>query len=272
MRRMLIYALLLCSLAATTHAQEAATAQINRNVNVRSGPGTEYTVLRRLQVGDTVQLTGRSASNHAWLRILLDTREGWLIRYGLDTEADLTGLSAVSPRTPVRIPAAGSPVLISAFRTVNIRSAPSTRSDTLAQLRDGEKITAVGRSDTQNSWIRVDLDGAQGWVAYFTITAVTDDLETLPLVRDEDEDETLISGVVAHVFRTVNIRSGPGSTFDQIGQLQNGDMVAVTGRSDTGNNWLRVETDSGTGWVAYFTVSITGSLDSLPVISLTAPS
>jgi uncharacterized protein YraI len=74
--------------------------------------------------------------------------------------------------------------------------------------------------------------------------------------------------VSAQAYRTVNVRQGPGTQFQIIGQLQSGDSVAVNGRSDEENNWLRIDFNNSEGWIAFFTVSVTGQLDVLPIIDV----
>ena len=72
--------------------------------------------------------------------------------------------------------------------------------------------------------------------------------------------------VIAQAYRTVNVRSGPGTQYDIIGQLTNGDEVRVVGRSDQESDWLQIEYSSGTGWVAYFTVTVLSAVDKLPIV------
>jgi N-acetylmuramoyl-L-alanine amidase len=75
--------------------------------------------------------------------------------------------------------------------------------------------------------------------------------------------------VTAQAYRTVNVRSGPGIQYDIIGQLTNGDQVRVIGRSDEENDWLQIEYKDGTGWVAYFTVTVMSAVDKLPIVDAT---
>ncbi|MBZ0296930.1 MAG: SH3 domain-containing protein [Anaerolineae bacterium] len=267
-----ITTMLLFSTTMVAGAQVSIAAQTQRAANVRSGPGMEYTLLEQLEAGREVLLTGRSTSNTAWLRMELQGREGWIIRYSLESDEDFTQLRVVNPRRPVRVPAYRPPVQARASRTVNVRSGPTTSAEVVSQLEDGERVPVIGRSDERTSWLWVDLDGEKGWVAYFTV-AVDDEVVDLPLVSNSTAEETKIipradTGVTAYVFRTVNVRSGPSIEFERIGQLESGDTVAVTGRSDTGNNWLQIEFEDMVGWVAYFTVSVSGNPDALPVIEM----
>jgi uncharacterized protein YraI len=77
--------------------------------------------------------------------------------------------------------------------------------------------------------------------------------------------------VSAQAYRTVNVRSGPGTLYPVIGQLVADTTAEVTGRSDAENNWLQIEFDGQTGWVAYFTVVVSGDLETLPLVGAEPP-
>ncbi len=72
--------------------------------------------------------------------------------------------------------------------------------------------------------------------------------------------------VIAQAYRTVNVRSGPSTEYDIIGQLNSGNEARITGRSDEESNWLRIEFEAQEGWVAYFTVTVVGDANTLPVV------
>jgi uncharacterized protein YraI len=78
------------------------------------------------------------------------------------------------------------------------------------------------------------------------------------------------TGITAEAKFATNVRSGPATTFAAIGQLNGGDVVNVTGRSDTSNNWLQIDLDGQAGWVAFFTVNVTGNPDDLPIVEAQA--
>lgn len=73
------------------------------------------------------------------------------------------------------------------------------------------------------------------------------------------------SGVLAEAFRLVNIRSGPSTEEAVIGQLAPGDIVQVVARNSEDTDWLLIQSDGITGWVAYFVVSVIGDASSLPI-------
>ncbi len=79
------------------------------------------------------------------------------------------------------------------------------------------------------------------------------------------------TGVTVEPFRGANVRSGPGVNYDVIATLQQEQVVAATGRSDSFSNWLQVDLGGRRGWVAYFTVAVTGDVNSLPILTVSAP-
>lgn len=65
---------------------------------------------------------------------------------------------------------------------------------------------------------------------------------------------------------SVNLRRGPGQTYDLAGYAYNGECFAIMGRNAT-NTWLQIRTTSGrTEWIAANLTEIQGELDEVPVI------
>jgi uncharacterized protein YgiM (DUF1202 family) len=60
------------------------------------------------------------------------------------------------------------------------------------------------------------------------------------------------------------MRSGPGINYSQIGTVSTGTNVPVIAR-DPGANWLLVQDNGKTGWVAAWLVTIRGDLNNLPI-------
>jgi N-acetylmuramoyl-L-alanine amidase len=72
--------------------------------------------------------------------------------------------------------------------------------------------------------------------------------------------------IIARAYRAVNVRSGPGTQYDIIGQLNSGNEVLITGRSNEESDWLRVDFLGRDGWLAYFTVTVVGDANDLPIV------
>jgi uncharacterized protein YraI len=169
-------------------------------------------------------------------------------------------------------------VTAQAYRTVNVRSGPSTQYPVIGQLMSGMIVNVTARSDSESNWLRISFGGQEGWVAYFTVTVIGI-TEQLPIAEPlaafpgrtpnvtptPAPNQRTLSGPTIEVFRRVNVRSGPGMNYERITTLEPGFAAEITGRTGD-SEWLRIETDDGEGWVAYFVVSVNGRLASVPVI------
>lgn len=75
--------------------------------------------------------------------------------------------------------------------------------------------------------------------------------------------EGALSGTTAGA---VNFRSGPGTGYSAYRQLALGTQVAITGRNSN-NTWYRVVVNGQEGWLFATLVSVTGDINSLPVVA-----
>jgi uncharacterized protein YraI len=69
------------------------------------------------------------------------------------------------------------------------------------------------------------------------------------------------------VTETVNLRSGPGTGYSQIGTSPLNERLPVGGRN-VENNWLLVGTHSGSAWVSQQYVRTEGDCGSLPTYNI----
>lgn len=65
----------------------------------------------------------------------------------------------------------------------------------------------------------------------------------------------------------VNVRSGPGTNYNVIGQINAGTTLAVTGVNPTGD-WYQVDYNGQAGWVSLTVVQVSGACGGLPVIQV----
>lgn len=166
-----------------------------------------------------------------------------------------------------------------AYRTVNVRSGPSTLYPVIGQLVAETSVEVTGRSDSENNWLRINHEGQTGWVAYFTVS-VTGDLESLPIIEVAPPSPVTViemhpivataqdasEGAFVTSFRRVNVRSGPGTEYERLDTLGPGETAPIIGRTED-NEWLQIDFEGQNGWVAYFVVSVTGSLEEIPTVS-----
>ena len=72
---------------------------------------------------------------------------------------------------------------------------------------------------------------------YLIITLIS--LNSLTGLWAQDAD------ITATAYQTVNVRSGPGTQFEIVGQLNVGDKVSVLGRESTASRWLAIPLPDG---------------------------
>jgi uncharacterized protein YraI len=247
------------------------TAQTERPVTVRDGPGPHYAPIDRLEAGEEVLITARNSESGNWLRVELGASDGWLAHFTVELNGEVDDLRLAPPAEAQPLEVAPGEVWAYVFRTVNVRTQPTMDSEVICQLTNGDIVAVTGRDGTGNDWLQVDLDGITGWLAYFTVTLVGDPRD-LPVIDPLTDDPVVtvtpqdLAPVTVQAFRTVNVRGGPNIEAPVVGQLTHGDIVPVWGRSDAGNNWLQVNLGGMPGWVAYFTVNVTGDPDELAII------
>lgn len=157
-----------------------------------------------------------------------------------------------------------TPALIQGTLTikVNVRSGPGTSYATLGLLNAGEKVQIISK-DSQGSWYQILYSSApqgRGWVAaqYVQVAAGTE----IPL------DATATpAGPTGLVTQRLNVRSGPGTTFDLLGVLQPDTVVFLTGKNGTAS-WFQIDYASGPaghGWITAQYIQ-TNTADNLPVL------
>jgi uncharacterized protein YraI len=165
--------------------------------------------------------------------------------------------------TPVPASATPTPVLIQGKLAikVNVRSGPGTSFAALGLLNAGENVQILYR-DAAGSWYQIlyppDASGT-GWVAaqYVQVAEGT----RVPLQATPTP-----AGPSGKVTQRLNVRAGPGLTFDSLGTLAPDTIVRLTGKNSSAA-WLQIEypgAPGGRGWVTaqYVQTEATG----LPVL------
>ncbi len=206
------------------YAQWIGYAQsVNGYVNVRSGPGTGYALISgrsQLQNGEQVRVTGvtTGVDGYLWYRVLiLDLYEGYI-------RSDLIRAVQTVTVTEEFVSFAASIYSVNGY--VNVRTGPGTnysQASAHPTLTNGTVVTVIGQTDGQDGHVWYGIRMADSTTGY-----VRSDL-----VQETDNSMYVPwNGVAYSVYGVVNVRSGPGVTYDTIDgspQLYNGEWVTVTG-------------------------------------------
>ena len=243
------------SLQVTVDAAQQETqgkqATVNADyLNIRSGKGTDTSIIGGLTQGSVVTILDNSDAN--WVKIrTAGGIEGYVAR------EYLTGAETPSEPTTPETPSETTTATVNAD-VLNVRSGKGTDTSIVGTLQNGEIVTVLDNSDV--GWVKIKTaSGLEGYVAREYLTGTETPSEpTTP----ETPSETTTATVNADVL---NVRSGKGTDTSIIGTLQNGEIVTVLDNSDVG--WVKIKTASGLeGYVAreYLTGTETPSEPTTP--------
>lgn len=85
-----------------------------------------------------------------------------------------------------------------------------------------------------------------------TFTGVNFVVEVVPPSVSDVEDDNTLGKYRVSSDDGANVRSGAGSDYDLVGELDSGDVVIgyATQKADNGNKWLKIKINGEYGWVA----------------------
>lgn len=233
-----------------------ATATINTGaLNVRSGPGVAFGKVAVVYNGQTVNLLGRNADG-SWVKIkLYNGVEGWVNATLVTPSVAISSLAVLATTSTAHV-AAGN---------LNVRSGPGVTYSSIAVAGNGDALTLLGRNSAA-TWVKVRLaSGTEGWVnATLISTGVA--IASLPVLDSGAPSSAEPSATVA--TGALNIRSGPGSNYNVIATLTQGQPVVLLGRTAS-SGWAQVRIYNGAiGWAnaAYLNTNV--AFASLPVVNV----
>ncbi len=155
----------------STTSAPAPTTQVVSSVvrlNVRSGAGTNFSVLGKMNPGETFAVLDASGD---WVKIDFNGQVGYVsARFVNIAQGQPTGGVAVAPTDALDFTLTYS---------LRLRSAPTTDSDTLDRIPFKATIQAIGRS-SDNTWLLVVFNGQTGWVAA-RYGRLSDNINRLPV-------------------------------------------------------------------------------------------
>lgn len=130
---------------------------------------------------------------------------------------------------------------------VNVRSGPDITYDTLGTLEQGNQVEILG---SENNWYQMKTERFNGWVRN-------------DLINLQKEYQVQVTA------NEVNLRSGPGTNYDIVGSVNQGESLTLL---DITGDWYQVKTPAGL--LAYIKASFTEKTEKaapVPVPSQPAP-
>ncbi|PKM78889.1 MAG: hypothetical protein CVU88_08640, partial [Firmicutes bacterium HGW-Firmicutes-13] len=258
--------------------QAFKTIRVNANlVNIRSGPGTNYSIITRVQRNDELQVLNREGD---WYQILLPNKQvgwiaGWLV---VEVQTNPSGSPAAEtqPDTKADVPPdnnqdntnTAAAVLLSdkppgqlqvgivTVSLLNVRSGPGTDYSLLTQVKKDSQVLVLKQS---GEWYMVRLPNNQeGWISAPLVKLIENSSSKSPDNSSSSSGSNNSSNVPQGTDRLfaevnaslLNVRSGPGTSYSNLFQVSRGSLLSVLNSNPNGQ-WFEIQTDNGqSGWVS----------------------
>lgn len=228
------------------------------DVNVRRGPGTAYTAVGKVTVGDELVITRTSVGGgYTWGRF----NKGWIaLKY---TNYDEAVNGSISNEPATQTPVMGT-VNVNEF--LRVRSAPGVSNSVVGNLGPNERVEILEQKAVGGTiWGRI----ASGWISLDYVILDKDGVQA-PTTNTQPEQNTqtstAVTGKIKLTSGRLNIRSGPSTTYSVAGQYNNGASVTILEQKTVGTvTWGRTDK----GWISLAYVQLDQAQPSQPTTPTT---
>jgi uncharacterized protein YkwD/uncharacterized protein YraI len=217
------------------------------DVNLRTGPATDYDLVSTLPPNTSMTVTGGEIGG--FIPVKVDGQFGWVASEWVERGAiSLEQTAAVS-----------QPGTATALDVVEMRSAPSSDGAMVGSIPAVSVVTLTG--EAQDGFLRVVYDGQEGWAdaAYLEVADISSGatlLQTAEAPAPTESAElapaapaTLATtpGAEAIATNNVNLRAQPSATAPILSVVPKGSPVTLTGSQ--ANGYVNVRSGSQAGWI-----------------------
>ena len=247
----------------TTETVQTGTVKVSNSLNVRSGAGTNYSVLGSLSNGAKVEIVGTSGS---WYKIKYGSGYGYVSKDYVTVSSSSNNSSSNSgssnsgsSNNTTTTPSTSTTGTIKVNNALNVRSGAGTSYSVIGSLKNGATVEIV---ETSGSWYKIKYGSGYGYVSkdYVTVSSSSNNSSSNSGSSNSGSSNnttttpsTSTTGTIK-VNDTLNVRSGAGTSYSVIGSLKNGATVEIV---ETSGSWYKIKYGSGYGYVSkdYVTVS-----------------
>ena len=225
---------------------ESTPAKTTEYVNVRSGPGTNYTSKTVIASGTSITVT--DTSNPEWYAVKLSNgMTGYIYSIYIELQSSSGGSTSGGVQAKTT---AG----------VNLRRGAGTSFGVIRVVATGTTVTVTEATNAQ--WYKVKLsDGTEGYIFTEYLNVISGDIDSVK--PDEDDTPDTSGAVTARTTTDINLRRGPGTTYGVIMVVD--ENVTVTVTEATNSEWYKVRLADGTEgyFSAQYLKIVSGDIDSV---------
>ena len=186
------------------------------SVNFRTGPGTKYSSICKLNKGYKVEYIG---TNGSWVQAKYNGKTGYI-------HGDYIG-EYNNTSTTTKIVTATN---------LNVRSGAGTKYSIIGSLKKGTSVSVISES---NGWSKINYNGKTGYVSSKYLAYNTSS-------NNNSSNETVKYKKIV-TATSLNFRNGPSTTSSKIGSIKEGSEVGVISES---NGWSKISYNGKIGYVS----------------------
>ena len=204
--------------------------KVNSALNMRSGPGSNYGVIGTLRNNDKVEIIKEV---DGWYEIKFNGKVGYVSsQYIKIVDNESSEEKPVEPEKPsVSVNKQG---VVKVNSALNMRSGPGSNYGVIGTLRNNDKVEIIKDVD---GWYEIRFNGKVGYVSKSYITIVNEG-------ANNGTESVIKEGTVYGVSTNLNVRTGPGTSYQVVGYLLSGDKVKILGEE---NGWYKIQFNASTG-------------------------
>lgn len=240
-----------------TTAVNENTATVTSQINIRSSPSTEATVVGTLDAGDKVEISRREEVTGINWAYIISPEAGWIVMDYVEMDIPSQMPSGGDTETPGASastePSSGSSETLNlkgivTVNNLNIRSEGSQDGKVQGSYNKGDIVTIL---ETKNGWGRTN----KGWIKMEYVNTSGTNTNTSTDNKDNNtttnNNTTTVTGNGSTtvqfrgivIAKELNIRASADKTSDRVGSYTYGNRVEILEKSGT---WGR----TSKGWIS----------------------
>ena len=205
---------------------QSGTIKVNGALNVRSGAGTNYSVIGSLSNGAKVEIVETSGS---WYKIKYGSGYGYISKDYVTVSSSSNSGSSSSSSSSTTTTQSGT---VKASGGLNVRSGAGTSYSVIGSLSNGSQVEIV---ETSGSWYKIKYGSGYGYVSKDYILVNT---------RSIAENTVLREGTA--VTLSLKVRDESNYEANVMGTIAMGEKVSVI--EDNGE-WSKIQYNDTIGYI-----------------------
>ncbi len=214
------------------------------SLNMRSGPGTNYSKLASIPGNAVLTISGLE---NGWYKTSFNGVSGYVSSdyITLNNSAPSSAPApAETPSTKIGIPNTGG-------SSLNMRSGPGTDYRKLASIPSNASLSIIGE---ENGWFKISYNGSSGYVSsdYVTLTGATQSANTSVSANNAPTPPSVSTsspraGILNTNGSSLNMRSGPGTGYGKLASIPANVVLSITGEE---SGWYKTSYLGVIGYVS----------------------